>query len=53
MKCVVQESVVTKCDKFVINFTNSNTSRNIFHNKNWKETEAELVKVTDRILGTL
>ncbi|CAG8447442.1 5179_t:CDS:2, partial [Dentiscutata heterogama] len=26
---------------------------NIFHNKNWKESEAELVKVTDRILSTL
>ncbi|CAG8728743.1 21355_t:CDS:2, partial [Racocetra persica] len=26
---------------------------NIFHNKNWKESEAELVKVTDRILNTL
>ncbi|CAG8661812.1 1212_t:CDS:2, partial [Paraglomus occultum] len=56
MKCVVQESVIRKCDEFVINFINSNTSRvmgNIFHDKNWKETEAELVKVTDRILGTL
>ncbi|RHZ61200.1 hypothetical protein Glove_349g29 [Diversispora epigaea] len=56
MKCVIPGSVVTKCDEFVSNFNNFNDSvvmGNIFHNKNWKETEAELVKITDRIFGTL
>ncbi|CAG8553160.1 5107_t:CDS:2 [Gigaspora margarita] len=56
MICVVPDSIVGKCDEFVNNFTNPNASRamgNIFHNKNWKESEAELVKVTDRILNTL
>ncbi|RHZ48169.1 hypothetical protein Glove_557g24 [Diversispora epigaea] len=56
MKCVVPDSVVAKCNEFVINFNNFDTSlviRNIFHNKNWKETEAELIKISGRILETL
>lgn len=56
MICVVPDLIVGKCDDFVNNFTNLNASRamrNIFYNKNWKESEAELVKVTDRIFNTL
>ncbi|RIB29175.1 hypothetical protein C2G38_2155983 [Gigaspora rosea] len=56
MKCDVRHSIVAKCAEFVNNFTNPNASRamrNISHNNNWKESGAELVKVTDRILSTL
>ncbi|CAG8542474.1 11517_t:CDS:2, partial [Scutellospora calospora] len=56
MKCVLPDSVVAKCDRFAENFNNSNISMimmNIFHDKKWKENENGLVKITERILGTL
>ncbi|KAG9301859.1 hypothetical protein G9A89_004538 [Geosiphon pyriformis] len=56
MKCDIPESVTRMCDEFVGRFNNSNTSqatRNIFHNKKWKESEHKLVETSERILGVL
>ncbi|CAB4430131.1 unnamed protein product [Rhizophagus irregularis] len=56
MKSELPDSVVTQCDMFVEIFNNSrvpNITRNEFHNKKWKESETELVKVVERILGAL
>jgi len=56
MKCELPDSIVVKCDRFVKDFNNSSVSRiirNEFHDKKWKESETELVKVVERILGTL
>ncbi|CAG8642303.1 2523_t:CDS:2, partial [Paraglomus occultum] len=56
MKCAIPESVTRMCDKFVGGFNISNTSqatRNIFHNKKWKESEHKLVEASERILGAL
>ncbi len=56
MKCELPDSVVVKCDRFVKDFNNSSVSRimrNEFHDKRWKESETELVKVVECILGTL
>ena len=56
MKCELPDSVVVKCDRFVKDFNNSSVSRimrNEFHDKRWKESETELVKVVERILGIL
>ena len=56
MKCDIPESVTRRCDEFVDRFNNSNTSqatRNIFHNKKWKESEHKLVETSERILGAL
>ena len=56
MKSELSDSVVTQCDMFVENFNNSsvpNITRNEFHDKKWKESETELVKVVERILGAL
>jgi len=56
MKCILPDSVATKCAKFVEDSYNSNASRimkNIFHDKKWKENETDLNKITERILGTM
>ena len=56
MKCELPDSVVVKCDRFVKDFKNSGVSRimrNELHDKRWKESETELVKVVEHILGTL
>ena len=55
MKCGIPDSV-TKCNEFISNFNNSNTSwvmRNTSHDKMWKEDESTIIKITERILGTL
>ena len=51
MKCELPDSVVVKCDRFVKDFNNSSVSRimrNEFHDKRWKESETELVKVVEQ-----
>ncbi|CAG8561819.1 23745_t:CDS:2 [Gigaspora rosea] len=56
MKCTVSESVKAKCDEFGSNFNNSDTSqatRNIFHDKTWKESDRKLLEITERTLNTL
>ena len=56
MKCSIPELVTTKCNEFISNFNNSNTSwvmRNTSHDKMWKENESTIIKITERILGTL
>ena len=56
MKCELPDSVVVKCDRFVKDFNNSSVSRimrNEFHDKRWKESKTELVKVVERILSIL
>ncbi|CAG8609586.1 8509_t:CDS:2 [Paraglomus occultum] len=56
MKCAIPDSVTTKCNEFISNFNNSNTSwvmRNTSHDKMWKEDESTIIKITERILGTL
>ena len=56
MKCGIPDSVTTKCNEFISNFNNSNTSwvmRNTSHDKMWKEDESTIIKITERILGTL
>jgi len=56
MKCELPDLVVVKCNRFVKNFNNPGVSRiirNEFHDKRWKESETELVKVVERILGIL
>ncbi|CAG8443481.1 8320_t:CDS:2 [Ambispora gerdemannii] len=54
VKNLGRHPVAAECNEFVENFNNSNTSRvmrNIYHDKKWKY-ESELLKVTERILGT-
>ncbi|CAJ0926775.1 12681_t:CDS:2, partial [Entrophospora sp. SA101] len=56
MKCIIPESIKAKCNEFVSGFNNSNTlhdTRNIFHDKSWKESESKLMEITGRILSTL
>ncbi|CAG8708432.1 12516_t:CDS:2, partial [Ambispora leptoticha] len=56
MRCVLPNSVVSKCKEFVENFDNTNVPRdmgNIIHNKTWKESESELLKIAERILSVL
>ena len=56
MKCAIPDSVMTKCNEFISNFNNSNISwvmRNTSHDKRWKEDESTIIKITERILGTL
>ena len=56
MKCALPDSVVAKCVNFVKVFNNTKNARsmkNILHNKKWKESETDLVKITERILGIM
>ncbi len=56
MKCELPDLVVVKCDRFVENFNNPDVSRiirNEFHDKRWKESKTELMKVVERILDNL
>ena len=56
MKCALPDSVVAKCVNFVEVFNNTKNARsmkNILHNKKWKESETDLVKITERILGIM
>ncbi|CAG8526987.1 16487_t:CDS:2 [Dentiscutata heterogama] len=56
MRCALPVSVASKCNEFVENFNKSDDSRemgNVFHNKRWKESETDLVKISERILGVL
>ncbi|CAJ0843190.1 19380_t:CDS:2 [Entrophospora sp. SA101] len=56
MKCIIPESIKAKCNEFVSGFNNSNTlhdTRNIFHDKSWKESESKLMEITGHILSTL
>ncbi|GES80357.1 hypothetical protein GLOIN_2v1776328 [Rhizophagus clarus] len=48
--------IVAKCVNFVEVFNNTKNARsmkNILHNKKWKESETDLVKITERILGII
>ena len=56
MKCALPDSVVAKCVNFMKIFNNTKNARsikNILHNKKWKESETDLVKITERILGIM
>jgi hypothetical protein len=55
MKCALPVCVLSKCDDFVkdFNLIKSKDIRNIFHDKNWKESEEKLTKITKRILNVL
>ena len=56
MKCILPESVISKCELFVHNFNKVNItsmSRNIVHNKTWKENISTLEKRAKRILSVL
>ncbi|CAG8729675.1 251_t:CDS:2, partial [Funneliformis mosseae] len=56
MKCVLPDSVVAKYINFVKVFNNTKNAgsmKNILHNKKWKESETDLVKITERILGII
>lgn len=56
MKCVLPNSVISKCSEFVENFRNINVPRDmgdIIHNNLWKENEFELSKTANRILNVL
>ena len=56
MKCALLDSVVTKCINFVEIFNNTKNAgsiKNILYNKKWKESETDLVKITERILGIM
>ena len=56
MKCALSDSVVAKYVNFVEVFNNTKNARsmkNILHNKKWKESETNLVKITERILGIM
>ncbi|CAG8476101.1 34198_t:CDS:2, partial [Racocetra persica] len=56
MKCVLPNSVISKCSEFVENFRNLNVPRDmgdIIHNNLWKENEFELSKTAKRILNAL
>ncbi|CAG8765682.1 17928_t:CDS:2, partial [Rhizophagus irregularis] len=48
--------IVAKCINFVKVFNNTKNARsmkNILHNKKWKESETDLVIITERILGII
>ena len=56
MKYALPDSVIAKCVNFVEVFNNTKNGRfikNILHNKKWKESETDLVKITERILGIM
>ena len=56
MKCTLPESVISKCELFVHNFNKSditNISKNIIHDKTWKENISTLEKRAERILSVL
>src|SRR5437868_3492279 len=52
LKVIIRSSMFFCLVKFVKDFNNSSVSRimrNEFHDKRWKESETELVKVVERI----
>ena len=56
MKCALPDLVVAKCINFVKVFNNTKNEgsmKNILHNKKWKESETDLVKITEHILGIM
>ncbi|PKK56783.1 hypothetical protein RhiirC2_871963 [Rhizophagus irregularis] len=56
MKCTLPESVISKCELFIHNFNKANItnmSRNIVHDKTWKENTSTLEKRAERILSVL
>ena len=56
MKCALPDSVVAKCINFVEIFNNTKNAgsmKNMLHNKKWKESETDLVKITECILGIM
>ena len=53
MKCVLPDSIVSKCEKFVHDFNGTDNTiilRNIMHDKPWKEDLSMLEKITGHIL---
>ena len=56
MKCALPDSVVAKCINFVEIFNNTKNAgfmKNILHNKKWKESETDLVKIMEHILDII
>ncbi|CAG8558116.1 15860_t:CDS:2 [Funneliformis mosseae] len=56
MKCALPDLVVAKCINFVKVFNNTKNAgsmKNILHNKKWKESETDLVKIMEYILGII
>ncbi|CAG8564746.1 7563_t:CDS:2 [Funneliformis mosseae] len=56
IKCALPDSVIAKCINFVKVFNNTKNAgsmKNILYNKKWKESETDLVKITERILGII
>jgi len=56
MKCALPNLVVAKCVNFVKVFNNTKNARsikNILHNKKWKESKTDLVKITEHILDIM
>ena len=56
MKYTLPESVISKCELFINNFNKANItnmSRNIIHNKTWKENISTLEKKAEHILSVL
>ena len=56
MKRALPDSVVSKCVNFVEVFNNTKNARfmkNILHNKKWKESETDLVKIIEHILDIM
>ena len=56
IKYALPDLVIAKCVNFVEVFNNTKNARsmkNILHNKKWKESETDLVKITERILGIM
>ncbi|GES80988.1 hypothetical protein GLOIN_2v1632380 [Rhizophagus clarus] len=56
IKCTLPESVISKCEQFMCNFNKpniTNMSRNIVHDKTWKENISALEKRAERILSVL
>ena len=56
MKSVLSDLIVTKYINFVKVFNNTKNARsmkNILHNKKWKESKTDLVKITEHILGIM
>ena len=56
MKYILSKSVISKCKLFIYNFNKvniTNISRNIVHDKTWKENISTLKKRAKRILSML
>ncbi|PKY56765.1 hypothetical protein RhiirA4_428489 [Rhizophagus irregularis] len=48
-----QEEIEENLNKLKSKLENAGSMKNILHNKKWKESETDLVKITERILGII